>query len=168
MSWSEVSRRYKTSRMKFWVPDEVRTAPENAKQGTGPAMEDTRKLFIAQRAFEAANEQAHDRYWTLLDLGVAPEQARAVLPQSMYVYWTWTGSLLAWLHLIRERTHHSAQTETRHWVAPIITAVAARFPATWQAVTKHADIEIPNVIKAEEEGQVLTAADIAAVESTPG
>jgi thymidylate synthase (FAD) len=167
MSWSEVSRRYKTSRMKLWEPEEIRRAPENAKQGTGPAMEASKDAWVAKRIFESSNEQAHDRYWTLLDLGVAPEQARAVLPQSMYVYWTWTGSLLAWLHLIRERTHHGAQTETRQWVAPIITAVAARFPATWQAVTQHTKIEIPNVIEAEKEGKVLTAADIAAAERTP-
>lgn len=143
LSWSEVSRRYKTSRMTFWGPEEIRTAPANAKQGTGPVMEDRRDIFIASRIFEDANTQAYGRYLTLLDLGVAPEQARAVLPQSMYVYWTWTGSLLAWLHLIRQRSHKDTQKETRDWIAPIITEVASRFPATWQAFSENTEITIP-------------------------
>jgi len=167
MDWSEISRRYKTSRVQFWEPTEIRQAPENAKQGTGPAMEDRRSLFIASRVFENANSDAYGRYLTLLDLGVAPEQARAVLSQSMYVYWTWTGSLLAWLHLIRERTHHLAQRETTEWASLIIPEVAARFPAVWQAVTQHTGLRIPNDIEAEKEGKVLTAADIVAAERTP-
>jgi thymidylate synthase (FAD) len=157
--------------MKFWVPEEVRTAPKNAKQGTGPAMEGWVGHLDAQTYWKykirAHNDISERLYESAIGAGVAPEQARAVLPQSMYVYWTWTGSLLAWLHLIRERTHHSAQTETRQWISPIIMEVATRFPAAWLAVTKHTNIEIPNVIEAEKEGKVLTAANVIAAESTP-
>jgi thymidylate synthase (FAD) len=148
MSWSEVSRRYKTTRMKFWEPKEWREAPENAKQGTGPSI-----LKVDERAIRAsicmktASSAAINAYHDMLELGIAPEQARAVLPQSMLVYWTWTGSLLSWLHLIRERTHPNAQTETREWVMEyIVPVVAERFPDTWVSFVRHSGIKIPEDI----------------------
>lgn len=94
---------------------------------------------------EDHNQVSLELYLQLLEDNVAPEQARAVLPQSMYVYWTWTGSLLAWLHLIRERSHPSAQFETREWVQQfIIPEVASRFPHTWDAIQQHTGLQIPN------------------------
>lgn len=139
LSWSETSRRYQTGRMQFWTPDEVREAPENAKQGTGPAMKgDVGTIDIQtflRHKIGAHNDLCLSTYNDLLDRGVAPEQARAVLPQSMYVYWTWTGSLLAWLHLIRERSHPNAQKETRDWVHEhIVPAIRERFPITSESL----------------------------------
>lgn len=153
MSWSEVSRRYKTDRIKFWSPDRLREAPENAKQGTGAPMDQVSSDFMIMVMRDHAQESRR-LYEELLGNGVAPEQARAVLPQSMLVYWTWTGSLLAWLHLIRERSHPTAQTETREWVQRfIVPEVAARFPVTWEAIQAHTGASIPNV-QAHEEDQV--------------
>jgi thymidylate synthase ThyX len=63
------------------------------------------------------------------------------------VYWTWTGSLLAWLHLIRERTHPNVQTETREWVMEyIVPVVAERFPGTWVSFVRYSGIKIPEDI----------------------
>jgi thymidylate synthase (FAD) len=153
LSWSEVSRRYKTDRMQFWSPDRLRLAPENAKQGTGAPMHKGASDFLTM-VIEDHNQGALELYQQLLQNDVTPEQARAVLPQSMYVYWTWTGSLLAWLHLIRERSHPTAQTETREWVQQfIVPEVAKRFPVTWEAIETHTGVSIPNV-QANEEDQV--------------
>jgi thymidylate synthase (FAD) len=144
MSWSEISRRYKTSRMQFWEPEQWREAPLNAKQGTGGALKPGAARSAKWR-MEDVHSRAYTTYMEMLSLGVAPEQARAVLPQSMYVYWTWTGSLLAWLHMIRERSHPNAQTETREWVWQyIVPPVAALFPDTWKSITTHTGIRIPN------------------------
>jgi thymidylate synthase ThyX len=61
---------------------------------------------------------------------------------------------LAWLHLIRERSHPTAQTETREWVQQfIVPEVAKRFPVTWEAIETHTGVSIPNV-QANEEDQV--------------
>jgi thymidylate synthase (FAD) len=156
MSWSEISRRYKTSRMELWRPGmaDIRKAPENAKQGTGGLL-DIAASSNAYERFKSNNQRALVDYRYLLSIGVAPEQARAVLPQSMYVYWTWTGSLLAWLHLIRERSHQNAQTETREWVWQyIVPAVAERFPDTWKSITTHTGIRIPNDLEAQTQAEV--------------
>lgn len=68
----------------------------------------------------------------MLDEGVAPELARMVLPQNMVVKWTWTGSLLAWLHLIKERTHPNAQKEVRDFADIIAQVVKVKFPETFK------------------------------------
>jgi hypothetical protein len=58
---------------------------------------------------------------------------------------------LAWLHLIRERSHPTAQTETREWVQQfIVPEVAKRFPVTWQAIQQQTGVSIPNDQEAEE------------------
>lgn len=143
LSWSEVSRRYKTEGIQFWVPQKLRQAPENAKQGTGPDLDDDEDM----RALMALHMQVSKRlYDELLEANVTPEQARAILPQSMIVSWTWTGSLLAWLHLIRERgpSESHTQTETMQWVRRyIVPVIALRFPHTWESITTHLSVDIP-------------------------
>lgn len=147
MSWSEVSRRYKTTRMRFWYPETFRQAPTgNAKQGTGPSMSVFDQISWGARYNMLVNS-CYELYEEAIDEGMAPEQARAMLPQSMLVYWTWTGSLLAWLHLIKERLHPSAQTETRQWVqSSIVPEISRLFPVTWEAIQKYTEegVRVPN------------------------
>ncbi|MBO8085948.1 MAG: FAD-dependent thymidylate synthase [Marichromatium sp.] len=142
MDWSETSRRYKTTRLVLWTPEEWRMRPEGSiKQGTGPAAPPDLQAE-ASEILEQIHSTALAGYHRLLDLGIAPEQARLGLPQSMLVYWTWTGSLLAWLHLIRERSGPHAQQETREWVTRhIVPIIAERFPRTWAAIQ---DQEVKN------------------------
>jgi thymidylate synthase (FAD) len=52
-------------------------------------------------------------YKELLDMGVCTEQARMVLPQSMMTSWYWTGSLVAFARVVNQRTHSTAQVETK-------------------------------------------------------
>ena len=132
LSWSEVSRRYKTEGIEFWMPDVWRARPEgNIKQGTGvpldPGIQVDCDILMREN-----HRNSLSIYLRFLDMGVAPELARSVLPQSMIVKWTWTGSLLAWLHLIKERTHPNAQKEARDFADIIAKVVAARFPETFK------------------------------------
>jgi len=145
LSWSEVSRRYKTERIAFWTPESWREKPVNAKQGTGPVLPESDLAAVnASAALRHINGLAEWYYNSMIKADIAPEQARAVLPQSMLVEWTWTGSLLAWLHVIKERTHPSAQTETRKWVVEnIAPVVKARFPVTWEAMESFQNLEVP-------------------------
>jgi thymidylate synthase (FAD) len=45
--------------------------------------------------------------------GVCMEQARMLLPQSMMTEWYWTGSLVAFARIVKQRTHSTAQRETQ-------------------------------------------------------
>ena len=68
----------------------------------------------------------------LLKKGVAPEQARMVLPQSMYTEWYWTGSLFAFSRVCKLRLHDDAQLETRELAQQINDLIKPKFPISWR------------------------------------
>ena len=57
--------------------------------------------------------KAEDAYNYFLKKGVAPEQARIVLPQSLMTEWIWTGSLVAFARVVKLRLSDDAQFECR-------------------------------------------------------
>ena len=135
-SWSEVSRRYITGEPEFWTPDDIRSRPANIKQGS--VDKDwgwTEEILYEQ--FAEANDIALDTYNELLDRGVAPEQARAVLPQSMYTTCVVTGTLLGWNHLWKLRTEEHTQLETQRYAQEIGTVMEDLFPISWRALCEH-------------------------------
>lgn len=135
-SWSEVSRRYITGEPEFWTPEEIRSRPDNIKQGS--VSKDwgwTEEVLWDQ--FDEANKQGVKTYNELLDRGVAPEQARAVLPQSMYTTCVVTGTLLGWYHLWKLRTEAHTQIETQEYAEEIGRQMESLFPVSWRALCEH-------------------------------
>jgi thymidylate synthase (FAD) len=76
-----------------------------------------------------------ETYKYLLGHGVCPEQARAVLPQSMLTEFIETGSLAAYARLYNLRTHPSAQKEIQELAEQIGFLLAEKFPISWRALT---------------------------------
>lgn len=135
-SWSEVSRRYITGKPEFWVPDVVRKYAEDKKQGSGEDFEPEISESLKYR-IQLDNEAAYDTYEYLIELGVAPEQARAVLPQSMYTTCVVTGTLLGWHHLWKLRTEEHTQKETQEYAQKIGKIMGTLFPKSWEALCQH-------------------------------
>jgi thymidylate synthase (FAD) len=73
-------------------------------------------------------------YNKLLEAGVAPEQARMVLPQSTLTEWYWSGSLDAFAAMCRLRLPSDTQQETRVVAQQISEKMAELFPVSWQAL----------------------------------
>jgi thymidylate synthase (FAD) len=73
-------------------------------------------------------------YRELLKRGVAPEQARMVLPQSTNTSWIWTGSLLFFARVCRLRQAADAQAETRQIAVQIAAHCRRLFPVSWAAL----------------------------------
>ena len=90
---NEVSRRYVTDEPEFFIPAEWRSKAEHVKQGSGEAIDAPAKLREITNVYNKAIEKCVEAYETLLNCGVCPEQARAVLPQSMMTEFIETGSL---------------------------------------------------------------------------
>ena len=65
---------------------------------------------------------------------VAPEQARMILPQNMMTEWYWTGSLMFFARVCKQRLDAHAQQETREIGERIAEIVAPLFPASWEAL----------------------------------
>lgn len=107
-SYNEVSRRYVDTPPEFFYPDEWRKFADNKKQGSS---EEVITSTHVQTAYEKAMSSCRIAYDYMLAQGVAPEQARMVLPQSMMTSYYVTGSLSAWARAYKLRSDPHAQKE---------------------------------------------------------
>ena len=73
-------------------------------------------------------------YESLLELNMAPEVARGVLPQSMYTEFIETGSLSAYARLCGLRTDPQAQAEIQAYASALSSLIETRFPVSWKAL----------------------------------
>ena len=132
---NEVSRRYVASEPEFYSP-RWRTKPTNgAKQGSEDFMDYGDDWNYCNIAYSRAIESCIGAYELLLSKGVAPEQARFVLPQGAYTEWWWTGSLSAYARFYTQRSDPHAQWEIREYADAISKIIRPLFPHSWQALT---------------------------------
>lgn len=135
-SWNEISRRYKdgeTIAIDCYVPETVLARPEKLMTQTAlPMAADF--AADAQHIIHSANESAIRQYQTLVEYGVAPEQARMVLPQSMITEWIWTGSLYGWASMYKQRASEHAQYEARLFAEEVSKIMSELFPVCWGAL----------------------------------
>lgn len=138
LTWSEISRRYKTKNIQFtWLNDKWRADVEDRRQGSGGLH--TLEVQEQLNAIQARNiANALNDYDEALRLKAAPEQARYLLPQSMNAEWTWTGSLLSYAHLYKQRNHPDAQKEVRDFAIEVGKIMEELYPVSWAALTKGA------------------------------
>lgn len=138
---NEVSRRYVDDKPEFFMPDAWRLAAENKKQGSSDETieEFTYEggTFLINKEVQWLYDKAEEVYNNLLKAGVAPEQARMVLPQSMYTSYYVTGSLAAWARAYKLRIDPHAQKEIQdlatQW-GEIIGAIP-ELKYSWEALT---------------------------------
>jgi len=131
---NEESRRYISSTPELFIPDEFRMAPINgAKQGSFGIHP---KTVEWRREYSLCCRSMIEMYEEMITDGVAPEQARLVLPQGVIVNWYWTGSLAAYVRFYRERTDPHAQKEIRDLAEIIGAKIAELFPVSWAALTE--------------------------------
>jgi len=131
--YSELSRRYVRGNEEFYVPSEWRSAPENSKQGSGGVLDKETSNHIAEM-YEDYIEYADNLYHRMLDLGVAPEQARVVLPaNAMYTKYLWTPSLQAAMAFVDLRTAPDAQYEIQPYAIAVDKIILDNFPNVYSA-----------------------------------
>lgn len=130
--WSEESRRYISDMPEVWMPDKWHTRPEDIKQGSGDLVEnqiDTQAIaFVSTLRSSVA-------YLDLLDMKVAPEEARIVLPLNMMTTVVWTGSLLFWVRVFNLRADSHAQLAAQELAKLIAGIIQPLYPVSWDALT---------------------------------
>jgi len=132
---NEVSRRYVSDPPSVYFP-RWRGAPTNgAKQGSEDFMPVDDDYNTVNRHYELTVREALLTYDELLKRGVAPEQARAVLPQGTYTEWWWTGSLSAFARVYAQRSDPHAQWECQQYANAMSAIIAPLFPHCWAALT---------------------------------
>ncbi|MGJ8660413.1 MAG: FAD-dependent thymidylate synthase [Bacteroidota bacterium] len=127
LRWNEVSRRYIDDEPEFYVPDVWRGRSADKKQGSEGAVYPT-----ADVPFN--NYTALRTYNDLLAEGVAPEQARMVLPQSTMTEWYWSGSLDAFSRMCSLRCKPDTQYESRLVADQVSEKMSELFPVSWAAL----------------------------------
>ena len=132
MPWNEISRRYVDDEPEFYTPTNWRGRSEDKKQGSsGEIFTDVSPNY----AYTAARET----YRNLLMDGVAPEQARMVLPQSMMTEWYWSGTLHAFEKMCGLRLKDDVQEETRQVAEAIEDFMMELYPISWEALRMYAE-----------------------------
>lgn len=139
--WSEESRRYMSSEPEFWFPEQWHGRPDDIKQGSDGVI--THMLWDDGGDFEREEidpivreltRQQVDAYLQMVVGGVAPEEARIVLPLNTMTTVTWTGSLLFWSRVCNQRLDDHAQKAANVLAGQISEIARPLFPASWAAL----------------------------------
>jgi thymidylate synthase (FAD) len=155
IEYNEISRRYVDSEPEFYVPDVWRKKADNVKQGSSDEVftdyfyyefkEDESVVpYRLQQGVDVGLEEVYANYCRgglslyedMLYRGIAPEQARMVLPQSMYTEVIATGNLFAFANLYIQRTDSHAQKETQDLAKQIGEIIQPLYPVSWKELTK--------------------------------
>lgn len=132
-TYNEVSRRYVDDTPEFFEPETWRKRPDKSiKQGSGAKFEgDDNKQF--QVALKLHHQDCRALYENLLEDGVAPEQARMILPQSMITSYYVTGSLEDWSRAYVQRSDSHAQQEIQDLAKYWDEIISNKFSLFWQS-----------------------------------
>ena len=130
LRWNEVSRRYVDYEPELYEPNDWRGRSVDKKQGSeGNVYPDEDIISFYKHASLLSYNQ-------LLEAGVAPEQARMVLPQSTMTEWYWSGSLDAFSDMCKLRRDYDAQYESRLVANSISMDMSTLYPASWKALQR--------------------------------
>ena len=134
-SRNEVSRRYVSDMPECWSPELNDFREKDAKIKQGSKDTPIELADVAQNIYATSSRISLEAYDELLKLGVAPEVARTILPQSMYTEFIETGSLAAYSRLYKLRTSPDAQREIQKYAHEIGKLIEDKFPVSWKALT---------------------------------
>ena len=90
--------------------------------------------YPTQFAAQYVIDTAVGTYNNMLKAGVAPEQARMVLPQNMMTTFVWTGSLLGYIQMLKLRLDSHSQKEIRDLAQMIADVIRPLFPVSYAAL----------------------------------
>lgn len=137
-TYNEVSRRYVADTPEFFTPKEWRGKSINAKQGSSDETVD--EVIIPWGngtdlwGYQEVLDLCVEYYESMIKVGVAPEQARMVLPQSMYTEYFCTGSLSAWSRAYKLRIDNHSQKEIQLLAEQWDEIIRPLFPKAWSCL----------------------------------
>lgn len=146
---NEVSRRYVDYEPELYQTDVWRKKAENKKQGSsdesvdldkhwaldGSLMEGKGVRLSIDKSMMICSEVLIRNYNSMIKAGVAPEQARMILPQNTYTEFVETASLYAYARLYNLRTGDDAQKETQEYAREVGKIIEQIYPYSWKVLT---------------------------------
>lgn len=137
MSPNEISRRYTSKQAdEFYLPDHIRIQDTKNKQGSFK----TDNKELTQKAInkiEKIYNKTYSVYQELLDMGVAREMARTVLPVGQYTEFYLTTNARAIMHFLDLRADSHAQWEIQEYAKAIAEIFQEKCPWTYESFIKN-------------------------------
>ncbi|MFP4035206.1 MAG: FAD-dependent thymidylate synthase [Desulfovermiculus sp.] len=87
--------------------------------------------------WEKAMHQAEEAYMQLLDQGASPQQARAVLPNSLKTEVVMTANLREWRHVFRLRCQKAAHPQIREVMLGLLADLQKRIPVLFDDLAQN-------------------------------
>lgn len=94
-------------------------------------LEEGTRAFASWRG---ACETAERSYFTLLDWGCTPQEARAVLPNSLKTEVIMTANIREWRHFFKLRSAKAAHPQMRELVIPLLLELKANIPIVFDDI----------------------------------
>ena len=110
-AWNEISGRY-VAYDEFYEPKEFRKQSEYNKQASDGLVDDQ---VTATMKWREAQMKTIETYKELLDMGMAREQARSILPLTVYTKVWWTASFQSMMNFIELRDEATSQVEIQEY-----------------------------------------------------
>lgn len=129
-SYNEISRRYTDENLEFWIPDVFRGQSKSNRQASDGVVE----VSGGVENWRHYVGVSIGYYESLLEQGVAREQARAVLPQSLLTKFYMGGNLRSWAHFIELRRDEHAQYEVQVVANRVATQLRELWPTSCEAL----------------------------------
>jgi len=154
-SYNEISRRYTDKDIQFYIPEKFRPQHPTNRQASrhdyviNPVLYEEGKVhpihryfFLGKNVTEITKMHAESSltiFEDMLKRGVCREQARMVLPQSMYTEYYGTVNLNNLLKFVDLRTHEGAQWEIKRVAEACLEIATDLFPVTVQSYRRIRD-----------------------------
>ena len=135
-SVNEVSLRYSKAAHAYYVPESWRLQSSSNKQGSESQL-DAEQAEAMTDLYVTNVDDALNVYEYLLEVGVAREQARTLLPLGLYTEFYWKQDLHNLLHFLKLRLDAHAQWEIRQYAQAIYELIKVHVPLTIEAWENH-------------------------------
>jgi thymidylate synthase (FAD) len=133
-SFNEFSMRYAKATDEFYVPEAEDVRTQVGKPGAysfepvSPEVAET-----TREELQAVYDAAWEAYQRLVELGVARELARLVMPVGAYTEFYWTVNARSLMNFLSLRNAESAQREIRRYAEACEHFLAQHMPVTYDA-----------------------------------
>jgi thymidylate synthase (FAD) len=135
-SFNEMSMRYYVpDQIDFFVPQDFTIRQQVGKPGhyEFEPITDESKITYIQDRMEEIYEAAESAYNELLEMGLAKELARAILPVGQYTEFIWTVNLRSLLNFVSLRNDSHAQYEINAYASAIEDMISSLLPVTYKS-----------------------------------
>ena len=127
-AWNEISGRY-VEYDEFYQPEVYRKQSDDYKQASEGQFVDGEERQ-AHANWTQAHAMSLSAYKQMIKMGMAKEQARCILPLTLYTEVYWTASFQAVMNFIELRNEKTAQIEIQEYAKSLLDLMSESFPKT--------------------------------------